>query len=81
MEISMKTKYTLAYDNETSTEFHLYEEPFDNSGAVYLSLTDPEFRVTADPEGYTDVVVRIPKDVWNKIVQIGTRDREDFWEE
>jgi len=77
----MSTKYTLAYDNETTTEFHLYEEAYDSTGALYLRMANPEFSVSANPEGPTDVTIRIPRDVWNKIVQIGSRDREDFWEE
>lgn len=46
----------------------LYEESFEEDGSVYLELRNCEFEATQD-----GLTVKIPCEVWNRIIKIGER--------
>ena len=79
----MSTNSTLAYSHgnpdDKCPEFHLYEDLFDGDGSVHLKLVGGQFEVTSF-NGRTEVSVKIPREIWNRIILIGERQREDFWE-
>jgi hypothetical protein len=51
-------------------EYCLYEESFEEDGSLYLDLRKCEFEATQD-----GVTVKIPIDVWNRIIKIGERNK------
>jgi len=69
----MSTKMSLRYKAKS---FHLYAELADSSGAVYLRLTDPVFRADRMENGELKIMVRIPREVWNEIITVGKREKE-----
>ena len=48
--------------------FCLYEECFEKDGSVYLEMRNCEFEATQD-----GVTVKIPREVWNRIIKIGEK--------
>jgi hypothetical protein len=48
--------------------YRLYEEPFEEDGSVYLELRNCEFEASQD-----GLTVKIPCEVWNRIIKIGER--------
>jgi hypothetical protein len=49
-------------------EYCLYEDLFQEDGDVYLEMRGCEFHAT-----HTGATVRIPREVWNRIIKIGER--------
>jgi hypothetical protein len=49
-------------------QYSLYEESFEEDGSVYLELRNCEFEATQD-----GLTVKIPREVWNRIIKIGER--------
>jgi len=48
--------------------YSLFEECFEKDGSVYLEMRNCEFEATHD-----GVTVKIPREVWNRIIKIGER--------
>jgi len=73
----MSTKSTLSYSRreESCPPYHLYEEYFVADGSVYLELDGPDIEFVVEKAGnkVNRVVVRIPCEVWNRIIQVGKR--------
>lgn len=73
----MSTKRTLSHNIKTKDascpSYHLYEECFEDDGSLYLELEGADVRFVAKNDR---VVVRIPCEVWNRIIQIGKRKPE-----
>ena len=49
-------------------QYCLYEEPFEEDGSVHLEMRHCEFAATQD-----GVTMKIPREVWNRIIKIGER--------
>lgn len=83
----MSTKHTLSWNNpdfpkdspnldkvpESNRDpnclyYRLYEEAAEQDGSVYLEMRNCEFEATQD-----GVTVKIPKEVWNRIIKAGER--------
>lgn len=54
----------------------LYEEAFEQDGSVYLEMRNCEFEATQD-----GVTVKIPLEVWNRIIRIGERPKPSVEQE
>lgn len=68
----MSTKASLKYGDN----FNFYEECFEQDGSVYLQLDEAEVELSTDYKTKkVNVVLKIPLDIWNKIVEIGTREK------